>query len=45
MKICFSGFDETVMREDYALWLWCVTLFFWWVITISTENDTDSCFM
>lgn len=45
MKICYSGYDETVLRENYALWLWCTVMFWWWVITISTENDTDSCFM
>jgi hypothetical protein len=45
MKICYSNYEETRLRENYALWLWCVVLFGWWVIEITTENDTDSCFM
>jgi hypothetical protein len=45
LKICYSGYEETILRENYALWLFMVTLFIFWICLIATENDPPEVFM
>jgi hypothetical protein len=33
------------MRENYALWLWVLGIFVWWIVTVVAENDTQEVFV
>ncbi|CAD8167241.1 unnamed protein product [Paramecium octaurelia] len=45
VKICYGTLEETVLRQNYAVWLWIVGLLVWWIVMVCTENDTESVFL